>query len=63
MFKNEVKEARLRWLAARKRTEAAEKQISDTFLDWFFRQQGDANVAPSRPCINVTPPKPPPKKK
>lgn len=62
MFKNEMKEARLRWVAARKRTEAAEKQISETFLDWFFRREAEDHARPSRPCVNVTPPKQPPKK-
>jgi hypothetical protein len=61
MFKNEAKEARLRWAAARKRTEAAEKRISDTFLDWFFRRERETETT-SRPCINVTPQKQPPKK-
>lgn len=62
MFKDELKETRLRWRAARKRTDAAEKQISDTFLDWFFNRDTEANSRPSRPCVNVTPPKQPPKK-
>jgi hypothetical protein len=62
MFKNEAKEARLRWGDARKRTEAAEKRISDTFLDWFFRREAENHEQSSRPCVNVTPPKQPPKK-
>jgi hypothetical protein len=62
MFKDEFKESRLRWGAARKRADAAEKQISETFLDSFFRREAKASERPSRPCINVTPPKQPPKK-
>lgn len=62
MFKNEAKEARLRLSAARKRTEAAEKRISDTFLEWFFRREAENDQPSSRPCINVTPPQQPPKK-
>ena len=50
-----------RWEQAQLRIEAAEKKISDAFLDSFFRRHSNGNP-PSRPCANVTPPKQPPKK-
>jgi hypothetical protein len=50
------------WLAAEERLVAAEQKISRTFLDMMFGQGSTAPSTPSRPCVNVTPPKSPPKK-
>jgi hypothetical protein len=51
-----------RWVAAQKRIEAAEEKIRATFLERTFGPTAERGAPPSRPCVNVTPPKQPPKK-
>ncbi len=50
------------WVAADERLFAAEQQIRRTFLENEFGPEAVAEKKSSRPCINVTPPKQPPKK-
>jgi hypothetical protein len=62
MFKSEYGSALKEWVAAQKRIEASEERIRQTFLDWYFGRDAKAESKSSRPCVNVTPPKQPPKK-
>lgn len=62
MFKNEYRDALKRWVAARQRCDASEERIGHTFIGMMFGSHFQGQSAPSRPCVNVTPPKPPPKK-
>jgi hypothetical protein len=50
------------WLAAEERLVAAERKISATFMDSMFGPDSEAARPAPRPCVNVTPPKQPPKK-
>jgi hypothetical protein len=61
MFKDEYGIALKKWVDARKRADAAEERIGHAFIDWYFRRDTNG-TAPSHPCVNVTPPKQPPKK-
>lgn len=61
MFESEYSIALKQWVAARKRADAAEERIGHAFIDWYFRRDSNG-TPPSRPCVNVTPPKQRPKK-
>jgi hypothetical protein len=50
------------WLAAEERLLASEERIGAMFIDMMFGPDRNRNTRPSRPCVNVTPPKQPPKK-
>ncbi len=62
MLKNEYGEARKRWKEADKRLEASERRFSALFLSCVFGPEPKPPRTSSRPCVNVTPPKQPPKK-
>lgn len=47
---------------ARKRLAVAEEKLATVFLGFLRQDCGTTSVDPSRPCINVTPPKQRPKK-
>jgi hypothetical protein len=50
------------WLAADERLFRAHQKIRATFLETEFGPEAEPEKKSSRPCINVTPPKQPPKK-
>ena len=62
MFESEYSKAVKKWRAAEDRLLASEERIGAMFLDLMFGPDSQGQPAPSRPCVNVTPPKPPPKK-
>lgn len=61
MFESKYSKAVKEWRAAEERLLASEERIGHAFIDWFFRQEA-TSPRPSRPCVNVTPPKSQPKK-
>lgn len=62
MFESDYSKAAKKWLAAEERLLASEQRIGDLFLDMMFGADRNRHAAPSRPCVNVTPPKQRPKK-
>lgn len=63
MFESDYSKAAKKWLAAEERLLASEQRLGALFLDMMFGpDQSRATTPPSRPCVNVTPPKQPPKK-
>src|SRR5947209_1311000 len=50
------------WLEADDRLFRAEQSIRATFLEWMFDSEPQSAPSTPRPCVNVTPPKQPPKK-
>jgi hypothetical protein len=62
MFESEYSKAAKKWVAAEERLLASEERIGAIFIDMMFGPDRNRNTAPSRPCVNVTPPKQTPKK-
>lgn len=65
MPKDDYSEARRLWKEADRRLEASEREFSALFMNCMFGPNAELRPpqkSSPRPCVNVTPPKQPPKK-
>ena len=62
MFESDYSKAAKKLVAAEDRLLASEERIGAMFIDMMFGPDRNRDTKSPRPCVNVTPPKQPPKK-